>query len=359
MDGVDAVLLALSGDSTRIIGHNASPLPNHLRSKLQRLSHPGQDNIDLMGECDREVALIFAETAQTLLSQCGVQNCDITAIGSHGQTIRHRPQQALPFSIQIGDPSTIAALTNITTVADFRRKDIACGGEGAPLAPGFHRHVFHHESRNRAIVNIGGIGNITWLPSKASEQQVIGFDTGPGNGLMDAWVAKHLNKSYDHLGTWAASGCPDQDLLALLMNDPYLHQAVPKSTGKELFNLDWLQQKLDIFNNPLPPEDIQATLCLFTAASIVQGLRQVSQGQELSEIYICGGGAFNTHLLALLKRDLNIPVETTDALGIHPLHVEGAAFAWMAHQTLNRLPASLRTVTGADRDAVLGGIYYP
>lgn len=359
MDAVDAVLLAVSEDDTRIVGHSACPLPGHLTSKLLRLSHPGQDNIDLMGECDREVALIFAETAQTLLSQCGLKNQDVTAIGSHGQTIRHRPRKALPFTVQIGDPSTIAALTNITTVADFRRKDIACGGEGAPLAPGFHRHVFHHDSRNRAIVNIGGIGNITWLPAKATSSKVVGFDTGPGNGLMDAWITRHQRKPYDHLGAWAASGSVQDDLLALLMEEPYLNLAIPKSTGKELFNLSWLQQKLEQFNRPLSAEDVQATLCMFTVKSIAVGLRQVSGDSEVHEVYICGGGAFNKHLMEALQKTLKVPVEGTDALGIHPLHVEGAAFAWMAHQTLHRLPASLSTVTGAHRDAVLGGIYYP
>lgn len=359
MDAVDAVLLSLSEGETSIVGHRATPLPGELKSKLLKLSHPGQDSIDLMGECDREVALVFAETAQTLLHQCGIANSNVTAIGSHGQTIRHRPQNSLPFTVQIGDPSTIAALTNITTVADFRKKDIAYGGEGAPLAPGFHRYVFHHESKNRAIINIGGIGNITWLPAKGRNEKVVGFDTGPGNGLMDAWVARHRNKPYDHLGAWAASGIVQEELLALLKAEPYLQQPIPKSTGKELFNLNWLQQKLTAFNRELTPEDVQSTLCAFTAVTIADGLRQVSADTEVGDIYVCGGGAFNCHLLELLERELNTPIETTQALDIHPLHVEGAAFAWMAHQTLNRRASSLSSVTGADRDAVLGGIYYP
>ncbi len=362
MDGVDAVLLTMEGATPRVVGHASSAIPHRLRENLHALSHPGSDTIDLMGQADIAVAEVFAEAALQLLAGHNLTPADITALGSHGQTIRHRPRAGHGgdhFTVQIGDPNTIAALTGITTVADFRRKDMALGGEGAPLVPAFHHQVFHHPDSNRAIVNIGGIANITWLPASGNSP-VIGYDTGPGNCLMDAWHSRHRSGSFDDGGAWAASGMCSDTLLAALLAEPYLMRAPPKSTGKELFNLPWLDARLAALSEPLPPEDVQATLCAYTAHTIARGLEQLPGGIPPDEVYLCGGGVFNTHLVTSLRQLLaKTPVNTSADRGIHPLHVEAAAFAWLAHRTLNRLPGNLTSVTGARRNAVLGGIYYP
>jgi len=363
MDAVDAVLLAISGNNCTVEGAFTQPMPEDLRRDVMRLSQPGEDHIDLLGTTDRHLAMLFAETALSLIASQGLTVNDITAIGSHGQTIRHRPNADDPrrhFSLQISDPSTIAAITGITTVADFRRKDMALGGEGAPLVPAFHQHVFRHSTKDRAVINIGGIANITYLPHIGHEAPVIGFDTGPGNCLMDGWIERHKQRTYDDEGAWAASGQVHQTLLDRLLREPFLNRPPPKSTGRESFNLSWLDEILASLSDAPSAVDVQATLCCFSAESIASGLAQLPSARAIDEIYLCGGGAFNKHLLGLLADALpHTQVHTTAALGIDPRHIEGAAFAWLAHQTLSRLPGSLASVTGAQRDAVLGGIYYP
>lgn len=358
MDAVDAVLLEIDNDKVQLLAHLATPMPTNLRANLHKLSHPGEDSVDLLGQVDGEVAALFANAALSLLAQENLTSERITAIGSHGQTIRHRPNGTSPFSIQIGDPNRIAALTGITTVADFRRKDMALGGEGAPLVPAFHHQVFGHSEHHRAVINIGGIANITWLPAGNSVESVTGFDTGPGNGLMDAWIQRHLGKLFDDGGLWAASGTVQPEFLDILLVEPYFQRPAPKSTGKELFNLPWLDAQLARHNTHLAAEDVQATLCEFTARTIAAGLNLINA--RPSEIYLCGGGAFNCQLHTRLEQLLpGSAIATTAAMGIDPQHVEAAAFAWLAHRTLNRLPGNLPAVTGASRGAILGGIYLP
>ena len=353
IDGIDAALVSipLNGRLTLLASHQ-HPFPAALRNSIQALMLPGPDEIEREGELDVQLGRLFADAAKTLLAKSGVSASSIRAIGSHGQTIRHRPHAAYPFSRQIGNPSVVAEETGITTVADFRARDLAAGGQGAPLVPAFHQWFFRKPGGNRAIVNIGGIANITWLPA-TDGGLVLGFDTGPGNTLLDQWVARHRNEPYDRDGAWAASGRVQNDLLARLMADDYFAKAPPKSTGREHFNLAWLEQQ---FAGKLAPEDIQATLAELTAASIAQGLKSLPE--KIDEIYICGGGHHNRHLLARLHAQLpGMPVASTETLGLDPDWVEAAAFAWLAHQTLAGHAGNLPSVTGARHPVLLGGIY--
>ena len=353
VDGIDAALVSIpaSGQLALLATHQ-HPFPAALRNAIQALMQPGPNEIEREGELDVQLGRLFAAAAHALLAKSGVSASRVRAIGSHGQTIRHRPHAPHPFSRQIGNPSVIAEETGITIVADFRARDLAAGGEGAPLVPAFHQWVFRKPGVNRVIVNIGGIANITWLPA-SENSAVLGFDTGPGNTLLDQWIARHRNEPYDRDGAWAASGRVQKDLLAQLLAYEYFAKAPPKSTGREHFNLAWLEQQLA---GKLAPEDVQATLAEFTAASIAQGLKFLPE--EIGEIYICGGGTHNRHLLARLGALLpGIPVATTGALGLDPDWVEAAAFAWLAHQTLAGHAGNLPSVTGARHPALLGGIY--
>ena len=353
VDGIDAALVSipLDGRLTLLATHQ-HPFPAAQRDAIQALMQPGPNELEREGELDVQLGRLFAEATHALLARSGVSASSIRAIGSHGQTIRHRPHAAYPFTRQIGNPSVVAENTGITTVADFRARDLAAGGEGAPLVPAFHQWLFRKPGVNRAIVNIGGIANITWLPATESSA-VLGFDTGPGNTLLDQWIARHRDESYDRDGAWAASGRVQNDLLARLMADDYFAKAPPKSTGREYFNLAWLEQQLV---DKRAPENIQATLTELTATSIAQGLKSLPE--RIDETYICGGGHHNHLLLARLRALLpGMPVATTGSLGLEPDWVEAAAFAWLAHQTLAGKPGNLPSVTGARHPALLGGIY--
>ena len=353
VDGIDAALVSfpINGQLTLLATHQ-HPLPDALRDAIQALMQPGPNEIEREGELDVQLGRLFAEATKSLLAKSGVSAASIRAIGSHGQTIRHCPHATYPFTRQIGNPSVVAEDTGITTVADFRARDLAAGGQGAPLVPAFHRWLFRKSGVNRAIVNIGGIANITWLPATGSSS-VLGFDTGPGNTLLDQWVARHRGELYDREGAWAASGCVQEALLARLMADDFFTKVPPKSTGREHFNLGWLEQRLA---DRLAPEDVQATLAELTATSIAQGLNSLPE--RIDEIYICGGGHHNRHLLARLRAQLpGIPLATTEALGLDPDWVEATAFAWLAHQTLAGHAGNLPSVTGARHPALLGGIY--
>jgi anhydro-N-acetylmuramic acid kinase len=308
---------------------------------------------------DRLVAIAFAEATNALLKLANKQAHDITAIGSHGQTIRHLPPSKTiatehAYSLQLGDPNTIAALTGITTVADFRRKDIALGGQAAPLVPAFHRAIFSGVVP-RAVINIGGISNITYL---GNHGETLGFDCGPGNNLMDRWIEHHQQKKYDQDGAWANSGTSNTELLTALLNHSYFQLNPPKSLDREDFNLNWLNKQLQNGFSALAAEDIQATLINFTAASIAQGLQQLPN--TVNEVFICGGGAFNKTLMRALENYLHPAiVASTAQLGVDPEWVEAMAFAWLAKQTLEKKPGNIASVTGASREAILGGIYFP
>lgn len=359
LDAVDAALVDLESQPPRLLQAISHPLPETLRSELLKLCQPGENEIQRLGQADVWLGETLAEAVLALLSAAQIQSAEITAIGSHGQTVRHLPQGEHGFSLQIGDPNRIAEQTGITTVADFRRRDLAAGGEGAPLAPAFHAAVFAHTKTPRIILNLGGIANISLLDAERA-QTVSGFDTGPANGLMDAWIQHHQQQPFDQDGAWAASGKVDEALLKQLLSDAYLQQQPPKSSGREYYNLAWLEKQLEAFPRQLAVEDVQATLCEFSAASVADAIsRFVKPAQAaLWELYVCGGGAHNNHLMSRLSACLApMTVKTTSELGIDPDWVEACAFAWLARETLQQRPGNIPAVTGAQRSVVLGGIY--
>lgn len=357
MDGIDAALVEFNGKHIKLIASHSHHIPQALKEKLQilALDAPGA-SLDMLGEADTELGSVFADATNTLLKLANFRAEQITAIGSHGQTVRHRPDLKNSFSMQIGDANKISYLTGITTVADFRRKDMAAGGEGAPLAPRFHQQVFHSDDENRAILNIGGIANITYLPSQATSNS-FGFDTGPGNTLMDAWIQKHRHKNYDNNGMWSASATADQQLVNHLMLDAFVNSKPPRSTGREHYNLNWLAQQLKNFSH-LDAGQVQASLCQFTCNSIVHAIEE--HLPETHSLIVCGGGVHNAHLMNQLSEKLaRIRVTSSDDFGIHPDWVEAIAFAWLARQTINKKPGNLPMVTGARQETVLGAVYLP
>lgn len=363
LDAVDAVLVDFTNDTPRLIRAINQPLPGDLREVIKSLCTPGENEIEKLGVVDIQLATIFASAVKQLLKETGIDATQIQAIGSHGQTIRHRPETEKHFTLQIGDPNTLAELTGITTVADFRRRDMAAGGQGAPLAPAFHAAMFRSDSQSRVILNIGGIANVTLLPKKLPAKlpsdknlTTTGFDTGPGNGLMDAWIQRHQQHAFDNNGQWAASGEVKPELLGTFLQDSFFQQAPPKSTGREQFNLAWLDTQLASYGQSLNDADVQTTLCELTATSIQRAIS--SYAPNTTEIIVCGGGARNKHLMSRLKHLTNTSVRTTDDLGLAAEWIEATAFAWLARETLNHRPGNLPAVTGAKRSVILGGIYW-
>jgi anhydro-N-acetylmuramic acid kinase len=354
MDGIDASLVEFHPQGHRHLTSNSRKWPKELQQQLRTISLPGDNEIDKLGVLDAKVADEFSQCALDLLKQANVDPQQIEAIGSHGQTIRHRPEAAIPFTMQIGDPNRIAEQTGITTVADFRRRDMAAGGQGAPLVCAFHEAMFRDDIETRAILNIGGIANITILPAETNTP-ISGFDTGPGNTLLDAWTRRHLRARYDESGTWAGGGKTHQPLLTEMLKTNYLQLAPPKSTGPELFNIAWLDSILDTLQ-PIDPQEIQATLAEFSATTIAQSIRKEAPGCD--RVIVCGGGVHNQTVMAMLKKMLgDIPVVSSAEHGIDPDSVEPIAFAWLARQTLLGLPGNIPKVTGASGPRVLGGIY--
>ncbi|MCW8935800.1 MAG: anhydro-N-acetylmuramic acid kinase [Gammaproteobacteria bacterium] len=356
MDGIDAALVEFENQHIKLIASHSHPIPKSLKDKLHLLSLDSPEaSLDMLGEADSHLGQVFSDAVKSLLNEAGIQAEKITAIGSHGQTIRHRPDLKNSFSMQIGDANRISYNTHITTVTDFRRKDMAAGGEGAPLAPAFHQQVFYSENENRAILNIGGISNITFLP-KDKKLNCFGFDTGPGNMLMDAWIQKHRNKSYDNNGMWGASSTADQILVNSLMQDAFILDKPPKSTGREHYNLDWLEQHLQNDQQNLNESQIQASLCSFTSDSVVYAIENFLP--KIDTLIVCGGGVHNSNLMnQLSKKLIQTKVTSSDDYGVHPDWVEAIAFAWLAKQTINNKPGNLPAVTGAKEATVLGAIY--
>jgi anhydro-N-acetylmuramic acid kinase len=351
MDAIDASLVDFEVKPLRIVASSATPFDPQLKTRIAALlESPDRVALDELGQVDVALAQAFASAATRLLATAGVNPDAVAAIGSHGQTLRHRPDLPLPFTWQIGDPNTLVEMTGITVVGDFRRRDVAAGGQGAPLLPVFHDHVFRSDHEDRVIVNVGGIANVTIL---SRDTTVTGFDTGPGNRLLDAWISQHRGVEYDENGDWAGTGACDATLLQQLLDEPYLSLRPPKSTGRELFNLPWLRAKLGLFARR--PEDVQATLLEFTAITIAAAVRQYAPGAAL---YVCGGGARNQRLLdAIAARVAPNRVASTLALGLDPDYVEAVAFAWFAERTLAGLTSSAGSVTGARGARILGGIY--
>lgn len=353
MDAVDAALVRFAARGTpQLVAAAETPLPQDLVRRTRRAMREPVTAAEL-GELDAAWGELFAKAACTLLEDSGVAPEQVRAIGSHGQTLWHAPHGPHPFTWQIGDPNRIAQRTGITTVADLRRRDMAAGGQGAPLVPAFHRAVFQRHDRDRVVVNIGGIANVTLLPARGP---VSGFDTGPGNTLLDAWIRAQRGEAFDREGRWAASGRVHQGLLEQLLALPYFTQPPPKSTGPELFHLGWLQSALDAVQPPLSGADVQATLAELTALSIAQAIE--SELPKATEILVCGGGAFNPHLLGRLAAHLpGRRIRMTSTLGVPAQWVEAMAFAWLARETLADRPGNLPEVTGAAEPVVLGAVY--
>lgn len=355
IDAIDAAIVSFEHIKPRLIQTLSYPIPETFRNQCLQFSQYGVGSIDDYGRLDTQAGELFAKAVLTLLQLTNLQPKQIRAIGSHGQTIRHRPDANPPFSLQIGDPNIIAERTSIPTIADFRRRDIAAGGQGAPLAPGFHASIFGSPYENRVIVNIGGISNITILSLNATS--IIGFDTGPGNCLMDSWVRKHWNIAYDKGGEIAATGQVDTELLQSLLNDPYFSDPPPKSTGREYFNEHWLEThltKLPNRNISIAPENIQATFLALTAHSIANAILEYAPS---SAIYVCGGGAHNPLLIHTLTILLARPIASTESQGIAPDWVEAMLFAWLAKQTIEGKAGNCPSATGAKKAIPLGGIF--
>lgn len=352
VDAVDVVLARFS-PRFELLSHCSYPIDSDTRHAILALAEGRNDGLDALGRLDRQLGELFAAAANQMIEQSEFERRQITAIGSHGQTVRHRPEQG--FTLQIGDPSRIAELTGIRTIADFRRRDLAAGGQGAPLVPAFHRDLFGSKTQDRVIVNIGGMANLTSLPQDA-HHRVTGFDTGPGNVLLDAWINHCLDRRCDHNGDWGAGGRIMPDLLDILLDEPFFRQPPPKSTGRERFQLEWLQARLTHLATRPADRDIQATLTELTARSISDSISPLALKNP--EIYVCGGGAHNRYLMQRLQHLMpESAVTSTTALGLDPDWVEATAFAWLAWRTEQNLSGNLPAVTGARGERVLGAIY--
>ncbi len=354
LDGVDIAIVDFDRHPPSLIYCATQPYESALKQKIRDITISGSVNLDSFCQLDVELGNTYADVVNRALEETKLDIKQIRAIGNHGQTIRHSPDTDLPYTLQIGDPNVIAAKTGITTVGDFRRKDIALGGQGAPLAPAFHRFLFSSDKQDRGIINIGGIANITFLPAD-SESQVIGFDSGPGNTLSDFWINRHKGQPYDKRGDWAATGTVISGLLDdILRNEAYFKRRPPKTTGTEYFNRNWLLPQL---NGNHTAEDVQATLVELTVLTIAGGFEQLPSIPD--ECFVCGGGIHNIYLINRLRQALpNCQILSTSELGLDPDYVEAVAFAWLARQSINQQAGNLPSVTKASSAALLGGIYF-
>ncbi len=351
VDGIDAALVEF-GPAPCLRFARTYPMPTALVGDVLRLSQADSAiALDQVGHLDTRLGEAFAAAALRLLQDSGTDPSAVRALGSHGQTLRHRPRGEAPFTLQLGDANIIAERTGIATVADFRRRDVAAGGQGAPLVPAFHAAVLRDPAEDRAVLNLGGIANLTLLPATGD---VRGFDTGPGNGLMDAWCLRHRGERFDRDGTFAAQGKVDADLLANLLQDDFLAQPAPKSTGRDHFHLGWLEAR--IAGRAITAADVQATLLAFSAQSIVDALRRYLP--SCRRVLVCGGGVHNSGFMNALQSPLaGVVVESTAVAGIDPEFMEAMAFAWLARETLAGRPGNLPTVTGASGPRILGAIF--
>ena len=349
LDGVDGVLADFSHGAIQTLSAAFTPFPAELRSELMALQAASDNELEREALAANALALVYADCVRSLLPSCPAP---VTAVAVHGQTIRHRPE--LGFTRQTNNPALLAELTGIDVIADFRSRDVAAGGQGAPLVPAFHEARFGKRGQVRVVVNIGGIGNISVLHG---DGRVTGFDTGPGNVLMDLWIARHLGKPYDEDGAWAAGGRVDDALLATLLGDAFFRLPPPKSTGRDLFHERWLDDRL-ARHPQLAAADVQATLTRLTAVSIAEAIRQETRGRAPQAVYVCGGGAYNAVLLRELSAALDgVAVGSTEALGVAPNRVEALAFAWLGYRFMRRQPGNLPAVTGAKGLRVLGALY--
>ena len=350
LDGVDGALVDFSQDGVRSLGDAYVAFPASLRADLMALQAPGHNEIEREALAANALVRHYADCVGSLLAQAGIGPDAVAAIGAHGQTIRHRPE--LGFTRQLNNPALLAELSGIDVIADLRSRDVAAGGQGAPLVPAFHQALFNAPGQTRVVANIGGISNISVLQADGT---VTGYDSGPGNALMDGWILRHQGQPYDADGAWAASGKVIPALLSELLNEPYFALPAPKSTGRDLFHADWLAGKLAAYPDALPV-DVQATLTQLTAASLAQAI--LRDGAQADTVYVCGGGAYNASLMAALAKELpGMAVTSTQALGVAPNQVEALAFAWLAWRFTQRKPGNLPAVTGARGLRVLGALY--
>ena len=354
LDGVDGVLAECTDQHTRVIHHVHQAFPPALSTELLSLNRPGPDELHRAALGANALARVYAQVVSALLSQADLPPTAITAIGAHGQTVRHRPQEfdGTGYTLQLNNPALLAELTGIAVVADFRSRDVAAGGQGAPLVPTFHQAMFSCPGQTVCVLNIGGISNLSVL----SDDAVLGFDCGPGNALMDTWCQQHTGQAFDRDGAWAARGQVNAALLNALLSEPYFAKPPPKSTGRDLFNLSWLTQQLGAFPSTLDAIDVQTTLTELTAQACAHDV--LRHGPSTERLMVCGGGALNTHLIARLQAHLPAQeVLSSQTHGLPPQQVEAAAFAWLARKTVLRQTASLSSVTGARGARVLGAIY--
>ncbi len=356
LDGVDGVLVDFEPQRPRVLGHVSAAFPDSLKQEMLRLNTSGSDELHRAALAANALARVYADVLAQLLSACGMDASHVRAVGAHGQTVRHRPQlfDGIGYTLQLNQPALLAELAGIDVVADFRSRDVAAGGQGAPLVPPFHQAFFGQLHGITGVLNIGGISNVTMLNDDAPDQ-VIGFDCGPGNALMDAWCLTHTGAPYDDKGTWAAGGVVQGGLLERFLDEPFFARKPPKSTGRDLFNSQWLEGKL-AGSSGLRAQDVQATLTELTARSCSDCVRLIAPSCE--RLIVCGGGALNLHLMQRLQKLLaGCAVTSSDAHGLPPLQVEAAAFAWLAKQCIDRKTASLKSVTGARGARILGAIY--
>ncbi|MCP4178603.1 MAG: anhydro-N-acetylmuramic acid kinase [bacterium] len=353
VDGIDAVLVENVDNKLVFVDSYTAPFPEDLKQDILELLLTFQIHLLKLGEIDSRLGICYAEAVNELLKKTGVDRKDVKAIGCHGQTVFHSPRGNYPFTMQIGDGNKVAGLTGIKTINDFRRMDMAFGGDGAPLAPAFHYGYLRSNVENRIILNLGGIANITILNNNSDE--ILGFDTGPANCLMDLWIQKYKKMKYDKNGEWALSGSINELFLNELLKEPYFNLDPPKSTGKELFNIDWLESKLSQFND-IKNEDVQTALCDLTAKTVADAILKYSP--ETDAVYSCGGGAYNKYLQQRLGHYLKgVKISVTDELGIPVQWVEAIAFAWLAKQRVESKPGNIPSVTGASKKVLLGAVY--
>lgn len=353
MDAVDVAVVELGGRAPQLVAAGRTPWDPVLRAQLQRLATGAAIDATAFAVLDARVGAFLARSVDGLLRQYSLSPAQITAIGCHGQTVTHAPDSDPPATLQLGDANILAERTGITTVNDFRRRDIAAGGQGAPLVPAFHEAVLRDPTETRVVLNLGGIANITVLPADP-DLPVRGFDTGPANCLMDLWTRRHLHRPFDAGGEWAASAAPHAGLLTRLLDDPFFTRPPPKSTGTQHFSMHWLESRLAAVAD-LAPAQVQATLLTLTCRTVAEAIRR--HAPAAGRVLVCGGGAHNEALLTDLGDLLGLPVESTANLGIDPDWMEAMAFAWLAQRALSNAPGNLPAVTGARGPRILGAIH--
>ena len=354
LDGVDGVLADFTGKQPRILAHHAMPFAPALKQELLALNTPSDNELHRAALAANGLVHVYAQTVQALLADTHTSASEVRAIGAHGQTVRHQPGafDGTGYTLQLNNPALLAELTGIDVVADFRSRDVAAGGQGAPLVPVFHQGIFGQANRTAGVLNIGGIANLSVLHANG---EVLGFDCGPGNALLDHWCQAHTGYAFDNNGTWGATGTVIDPLLQSMLSEPFLHQAPPKSTGRDLFHPTWLAHQLSGYADA-NAADVQATLTEFTAHACVNDV--LRHAADASELIVCGGGALNGLLMQRLQAGLpHVRVLSSAERGMPPLQVEAAAFAWLARQTILGLPGNLPKVTGAQGARILGGIF--